>query len=136
MEVGNRPASEPLRLDLPVDSDSVAAARPWAGDYADRVGAPREDVELAISEAVTNCVVHAYPEADPSGTITLRAEVSGSTLLLAVTDDGVGMRPNPNGTGLGFGLPLIASVTEQYGVEEATRGGSVVTMRFRRGEVR
>ena len=136
MEVGNRPASEPLRLDLPVDSDSVAAARHWAGDYADRVGAPREDVELAVSEAVTNCVVHAFPEAPSSGTISLVAQVTGSSLLMVVSDDGVGMRPNPDGDGLGFGLPLIASVTEQYGVEKATDGGSVMTMRFRRGEVR
>jgi anti-sigma regulatory factor (Ser/Thr protein kinase) len=136
MEVRNLPTSEPLRLELPVESASVGAARHWAGDCAERAGAAREDVELAVSEAVTNSVVHAYPESAMSGRITLRAEVTGSNLLVKVTDDGVGMRPNPDGTGLGFGLPLIASVTEQYGVEAPLQGGSVVTMWFRRGEVR
>jgi len=99
---------------------------------ADAVGAPREDVELAVAEAVGNAVVHGYPGSD-GGRIVVRAEVSSAKLTITVADDGSGLRPDPASPGLGLGLPLIARVSSRYRIEAGPEGGTVVAMEFRRG---
>ncbi len=47
------------------------------------------DIKTAVSEAVTNCIVHAYP--DSVGQITLKAGIEGRTLHLTIRDKGVGI---------------------------------------------
>lgn len=49
------------------------------------------DIKTAVSEAVTNCVVHAYP-GKHKGVITLRCEVSGNIVKIYVKDQGVGIK--------------------------------------------
>lgn len=123
---------EPMELELPASAASVATARRSAGQFAQMAGASREDVELAVSEAVTNSVMHAYPD-DAKGTITVRAEVRRAGLEITVADDGTGLRPNISGGGLGVGIPLIAQVSEEYRLEDGAAGGAVVTMLFSTG---
>lgn len=120
---------KPLELALPVERASVTSARHAAGDFAARVGAERQDVELAVSEAVSNSVVHAFPH-DTVGTITVRAELRGSALIVVVRDNGTGLRPDLRNKGFGLGLPLIACVSDEYRIEDRPEGGAVVTMRF------
>lgn len=47
------------------------------------------DIKTAVSEAVTNCVVHAYP--DQIGTIYITADIKENTLTISVKDKGVGI---------------------------------------------
>ena len=47
------------------------------------------DIKTAVSEAVTNCVVHAYP--DTQGTIYITAKLKNNTLTISVRDKGVGI---------------------------------------------
>ena len=47
------------------------------------------DIKTAVSEAVTNCVVHAYP--DQIGTIYITADIIENTLIISVKDKGVGI---------------------------------------------
>ena len=47
------------------------------------------DIKTAVSEAVTNCVVHAYP--DSVGDISLRCEINGSEVTIEICDNGVGI---------------------------------------------
>ena len=47
------------------------------------------DIKTAVSEAVTNCVVHAYP--DTQGTIYIAAKLKNNTLTVSVKDKGVGI---------------------------------------------
>ena len=47
------------------------------------------DIKTAVSEAVTNCVVHAYP--DQIGTIYITADIKENTLIISVKDKGVGI---------------------------------------------
>ena len=47
------------------------------------------DIKTAVSEAVTNCVVHAYP--DQIGTIYITADIKENALIISVKDKGVGM---------------------------------------------
>ncbi|HEX6988096.1 MAG TPA: ATP-binding protein, partial [Bacillota bacterium] len=48
-----------------------------------------EEIKVAVSEAVTNAVVHAYP--DEPGVVHVRAEVDGEQLTVVVSDHGVGI---------------------------------------------
>ena len=47
------------------------------------------DIKTAVSEAVTNCVVHAYP--DTQGPIYITAKLKNNTLTISVKDKGVGI---------------------------------------------
>ena len=47
------------------------------------------DIKTAVSEAVTNCVVHAYP--DQIGTIYITANIKENALIISVKDKGVGI---------------------------------------------
>jgi len=49
------------------------------------------DIKTAVSEAVTNCVVHAYPKTKP-GDITLRCEIDGGDITIKISDEGVGIK--------------------------------------------
>ena len=49
------------------------------------------DIKTAVSEAVTNCVVHAYPNAT-KGDIVLRCELEGDLVTITVQDKGVGIK--------------------------------------------
>ena len=48
------------------------------------------DIKTAVSEAVTNCIIHGYNL--KGGTIWLEASLVGRTLYVAVTDEGRGIR--------------------------------------------
>jgi serine/threonine-protein kinase RsbW len=118
-----------LDLKLPAVPDSVPTARHAAAHLANEVGADELDVKIAVSEAVGNVVVHAYRDGRPRGTIELEGGIEDGKLVIAVTDDGIGMSPNPNSPGLGFGLPLIGNVTDDLHVE-ANGNGTRVSMTF------
>lgn len=49
------------------------------------------DIKTAVSEAVTNCVVHAYPNIN-KGDVTLRCELEGNEIRITVKDSGVGIK--------------------------------------------
>ena len=49
------------------------------------------DIKTAVSEAVTNCVVHAYPTQN-KGDIILRCELEDNLITITVTDKGVGIK--------------------------------------------
>ena len=122
------PGQTEFELELPCEPGSVTAARGAAGELAERVGAPSADVRLAVSEAVGNCVVHAYRGGAP-GMIRLSASVARDRLLIQVADDGIGMTPNPTGGGLGFGLSLIAKMAEDVRFDSSD-SGTTVSMSF------
>src|SRR4051812_27188796 len=99
-----------VQLDLPSAPPSIKRARDAVAALAETVGAPAADVKLAVSEAVTNAVVHAFRDRPP-GTISVKAQVERDRLLVVVADDGTGMRPNPDSAGLGLGISLITSLS-------------------------
>lgn len=93
------------------------------------VGVSREAVEVAIGEAFCNAVLHAY-RGRPPGTITVNARAAGDELEAVVADDGIGMSPNPESKGLGFGLALIGRYADRVEIMSGSRGGTVVRMTF------
>jgi stage II sporulation protein AB (anti-sigma F factor) len=90
-----------------------------------------DDIRLAVSEAVTNAVMHGYR--DSSGTVHVTARHADGTLWISIRDFGCGMRPQPIGTeqrGMGLGLALIGRVVSELSVGPQVGEGTDVRMRF------
>ena len=90
-------------------------------ELAKRAGTRRADVELAVTEAVGNAVIHGFEGREP-GTITVTGGVYGSRLIVTVADDGNGMQPRVDSPGLGLGLSLITKIADEVRVESSDRG--------------
>jgi anti-sigma regulatory factor (Ser/Thr protein kinase) len=85
---------------------------------------------LAVSEAVSNVVVHGYRDSAP-GAVTVCAEAEDHQLTVVVRDDGCGLAPRADSPGAGLGLPLIAEVAESMSVTRGRNGhGTVLRMIF------
>ena len=118
-----------LELSLAAESDSVGEARHAVADFAREHGADPGDVALAVSEGVSNAVIHAFRGRDP-GRIDVRAIVDTDRVVVSVSDDGVGVAPNPDSPGLGLGLALIGSLTEGVELRKRPGHGTTLVMRF------
>ncbi|MGD0197120.1 MAG: ATP-binding protein [Solirubrobacteraceae bacterium] len=88
-------------------------------------------IALAVSEAVTNAVVHAYRDGAVPGRVELTASAARGELTVTVSDNGSGLRATRNNPGLGLGLALIAQSADGFDLERGSAGGLVVRMRFR-----
>ena len=116
----------------PARAESVPLARQLAADLAAQSGADERTIEavrLAVSEAVTNVVMHAY--AETPGELQLTVAVAGEELWVLVADDGRGHQNVPETPGLGWGLALIADAAERFLITERSGGGTELRMRFR-----
>ena len=120
---------------LPAQPSSVRELRTRIIEYAalqDLTDPPLEGLRLAVSEAVTNAVVHAYRD-QPAGSVTASIDIDrgSSRVVVHVTDAGQGLGPRPDSPGLGLGLPLIASVAEETRLLPGPSGiGTDVCMSF------
>jgi anti-sigma regulatory factor (Ser/Thr protein kinase) len=86
---------------------------------------------LAVTEAVTNAVVHAY-EPDVPGEFTVAIVVKPQrSVVVIVVDEGVGMRPRTDSPGLGLGLVLIHRLATSTEVRTPASGrGTEIRMSF------
>jgi serine/threonine-protein kinase RsbW len=122
------------RLELRLDAKpkSVAIVRRELGAFVDAhfIGAS-PDIALAVSEAVSNVVLHAYRD-DRAGSVRVVACVRPTELVVVVRDYGCGMRPHPESPGAGLGLSIIGAATSGMNVERPEDGGTRIRLRFRR----
>jgi serine/threonine-protein kinase RsbW len=81
------------------------------------------DIALAVTEACTNAVVHAYR--DGTGTISVTASHADGALTVTVRDQGSGMAPRVDTRGLGVGLPVIAAIAQSVEIGSPRGGGRV-----------
>ena len=86
-------------------------------------------VRLAVSEAVSNVIVHGYRDAG-NGAFTVAIEWEGDELRVSVRDEGCGMQPRTDSPGAGLGLPLIANLAETFSVSAPPGGGTERCMTF------
>ena len=118
--------------ELPAEAATVATIRGGVREFARAHGASKPlliDLALAVTEAVTNGVVHAFVGREP-GTITTTIRAGVDELSVTVTDDGRGMQPRADSPGLGLGLPTIASLTTSMDMHAPPGGGTALTMSF------
>ncbi len=107
-------ATPDLELKLPARAENVAVVRHAFGGFAEALSVGEQtlaDIKLAITEACTNVVIHAY-EDDEDGSLEVDASVDGRRLEVVIRDRGRGIVPRPDSPGLGLGLPLIATLAE------------------------
>ena len=120
-----------LRERLPASAGSVAVARHAARRFAHGLDVDVDGLVLAVSEAVTNAVLHAYGEGG-RGVVELSGAASPSEVTVAVRDRGTGLAVAPGHVGgAGFGLDIIRHLAQQVDLAD-TPEGVVLTMRFRR----
>lgn len=88
---------------------------------------------LAVSEAVTNAVVHAFRTAEEPGSVSVTVTVvPHERIEVTVRDDGMGLAPRDDSPGLGLGLPLISTLADETEHREPADGpGFELWMRFR-----
>lgn len=95
------------------------------------------DVKTAVSEAVTNAVIHGYGEGE--GQVEMFCERKGQQLVVAVTDHGVGiadieqaMQPfytsKPELERSGMGFSFMEAFMDKIDVQSKVREGTCVTM--------
>ncbi len=127
-------AREILSASYPASPDTVATARDAVVEFASTRGASGQElhaIRLAVSEAVTNAVIHAYRGS--AGEIEVTAGFAGGELWVLVSDDGCGFQmPSPT-PGQGWGMPLIAHASDELTIAERAAGGTEVRMRFEIG---
>ncbi|HEY1776656.1 MAG TPA: ATP-binding protein [Solirubrobacteraceae bacterium] len=124
---------ETLVMNFPAVPVSVARVRVAIAAYAARLGvasALLERLTLAVSEAATNVVLHAYDEAREPGLIDLEAAVGGGELRVSVADTGSGLRAGHKSPGLGLGLAIAGELADKVELLQGADGGLRVLMRF------
>jgi stage II sporulation protein AB (anti-sigma F factor) len=130
-------------LEFPSRSSNEAFARSAVACFAAQLDPTLEelgDIRTAVSEAVTNCIVHAYPE--ELGIITLRCRILKDQILdIVIKDKGVGIpdlekarRPmfttgGPERSGMGF--TIMESFMTSFAVSSVPGKGTTVHMRRR-----
>ena len=130
-------------LEFPSRSANEAFARSAVACFAAQLDPTLEelgDIRTVVSEAVTNCIVHAYPE--NIGTITLRCRILRDNVLdIVVKDQGVGItdieqarRPMFTTGGSdrsGMGFTIMESFMTTFEIKSAPDKGTTVHMRRR-----
>ena len=128
-------------LEFPSKSANESFARSAVACFAAQMDPTLEelgDIRTAVSEAVTNCIVHGYP--DGYGMITLRCRIlKDNTLDIVIKDKGVGIenleqarRPMFTTGGCersGMGFTIMESFMTSFQVSSAPGKGTLVHMR-------
>lgn len=120
-----------IRLTLPARPENVAVVRQVLDALAEALALPdsvSEDMRLAVTEACTNVVRHAYT--GDEGTIDVIVRPIGDALEVTVSDAGRGTGPSPDSAGPGLGLSLIAALADTLEVERSLESGSRIVMSF------
>ncbi|MBQ8237008.1 MAG: anti-sigma F factor [Oscillospiraceae bacterium] len=130
-----------MTLEFPSKSSNEAFARTAVACFAAQLDPTLEelgDIRTAVSEAVTNCIVHAYPE--KLGAIMLRCRIlKDNTLDIVIRDKGVGIpdleqarRPSFTTGGSdrsGMGFTIMESFMTTFEVTSQPGKGTSVHMR-------
>ena len=121
-----------MELALPARATNIAVVRHAFGALGEVLALDEEvlsNIRLAVTEACTNVVVHAYPDAH-EGLLEVAATLQADKLEVLVRDEGPGIGPRPGSPGLGLGLPLIASLTESVQLGRGQDERTEVRMTF------
>ena len=92
-----------LELRIPADTRYLSLVRRGVRSFAESAGFPREDVadvEVAVSEAVTNSVMHGSPDRDSSA-VFVKCSAAGDRIVVEVEDQSAAqsLPPRPDECG-------------------------------------
>lgn len=120
-------------LVMPARPEGVGVVRQALAGVADALdfdASVLADMKMAVTEACTNVVVHAY---DDEGMLEVEMLAGEDGLTIVVRDHGTGIQPRPARSGapaLGLGLPLIAALSDAFELRGSAGMGTEVRMTF------
>lgn len=134
-----------MRLEFPSKSRNEAFARTAVGVFATQLDLTVDelaDIKTAVSEAVTNAIVHGY--ANSKGMVEVICRLTNNEIAITVTDTGTGienielaMQPLYSGTDdedrSGMGFTVMESFMDTLHVDSAPGKGTTITMTRRIG---
>ncbi|MFW6380986.1 MAG: anti-sigma F factor [Bacillota bacterium] len=125
-------------LTITSNSKNVALARLTVATFASELDytlGELEEIKVAVSEAVTNSIIHGYPRTE--GDIDIKMIIDEQQLTVIITDYGVGipdvqavLEPSfsTKNEHMGLGFSFIDSFMDDFDVESDLNTGTVVTM--------
>jgi serine/threonine-protein kinase RsbW/stage II sporulation protein AB (anti-sigma F factor) len=117
---------EPQRWIVSSQAECIGPVRRAVADYAVLAGLAKDrvdDVRLAVSEAMTNAVLHAYRDSGGRGEVRVSVNVDANRRLrIVVEDDGPGVVPRSDSPGLGRGLATIDAVATRLEIDPEYQG--------------
>lgn len=144
-----RKPSNRFKLEIPALSENEAFARQVICAFAARLDPTIEelsDLRVVVSEAVTNCVVHAYKGSGEIGSIQITVRITDKgALKVRIKDTGCGMADiercmqplyttDPEGERGGMGLPIMQSLSRKFSVKSAPGKGTTVAFEMQFGQ--
>lgn len=135
-----------MKLEFLNRSDNEAFARTVAAAFCIQLNPTVEElaeIKTAVSEAVTNAIIHGYE--DRKGMVTLEGVIEGNTVFLTVSDEGMGIadikrareplytgKPEMERSGMGF--TIMETFMDSMEVHSEIGKGTVVKMSKQIGE--
>ena len=132
------------RVEFESVAENLGFARVAAASWAAGLGFTLEeldDIKLAVSEAVSNCIVHAYPERP--GRVLMQLSASDHILTVSVQDEGIGIEDvlaarragvTSSSQRMGMGFTLMEALSESIEVTSSPGHGTAVVMTFAPGD--
>ncbi len=130
-----------MKLEFLSKSNNEAFARISVAAFASQLDPTVEelaDIKTAVSEAVTNCIIHGYE--DSNEIITINCKICANTIVIEISDNGKGIenvdiakeplytsKPDLERSGMGF--TIMESFMDDLEVESILGLGTKVTMK-------
>ena len=133
-----------IKLTVPALSRNESFARAAVGAFVSQLDPTLDElgsVKAAVSEAVTNCIVHAYADSDTIGLINITSRIISNKIYIKISDKGCGIedikkameplfttKPEQERSGLGFAV--MESCCDKVRVSSKKGKGTTVTLIF------
>lgn len=130
-----------MKLEFLSKSSNEAFSRIAVAAFASQLDPTIEeiaDIKTAVSEAVTNCIIHGYE--NTLGIVKLHCMIEGNNIIIEISDTGVGIedintakeplytsKPNLERSGMGF--TIMQSFMDELNIESVVNLGTKITMR-------
>ena len=130
-----------MKLEFLSKSNNEAFARIAVAAFASQLDPTIEelsDIKTAVSEAVTNCIIHGYE--DNEGIVKINSKIIGNSIIIEISDSGKGIenieearkplytsKPNLERSGMGF--TIMESFMDEVKIESILGLGTKVTMK-------
>ncbi|MFW5786708.1 MAG: anti-sigma F factor [Halanaerobiales bacterium] len=125
-------------LSISSDSKNVGLARLAAATFASNLEftlSELEEIKVAVSEAVTNCIIHGYPE--NNGKIDIEMIIKDHKLIIIIKDYGIGIEDieavlqpsySTKKEHMGLGLAFIDSFMDDFSLTSKEESGTKIKM--------
>lgn len=131
-----------MELKLPASAENLGLARVTVAAFAsaglDFTLEEVEEIKVAVSEAVSNAVLHAY--CDKQGEVCIFAQLNENFLTVTISDNGVGIKDIDEARQasfttlsdrMGLGFTFMESFVDELKIESDPHEGTIVTMKKR-----